>query len=262
MLGLKLLKGAPDDQLPLAKTTLESRIHTGLVLEKLTINNVDRRHNSHMTYRIELYIIKMYKGNKQRLKYVVLLLMHLVSQIDLMLLTQPNISRIICTVWWGWSLLVYKELFISSGQPNLLLKRIKCKLNLKVMNTKIELHPVTQSITLYIVACVFYKCIKMIGGVACHVIKWWILVVMWYVGIYRLSYWKMPHKENVWSFSKSLTANETSQIVRFMGPTWGPPGSCRAPMGPILAPWTLLSGFEKNMSKHQPSLCNLRDKNS
>ena len=26
-----------------------------------------------------------------------------------------------------------------------------------------------------------------------------------------------------------------------MGPTWGPPGSCRSQMGPMLAPWTLLS---------------------
>ena len=33
-----------------------------------------------------------------------------------------------------------------------------------------------------------------------------------------------------------------TQIVRFMGPTWGPPGSCRPQMGPMLAPWTLLSG--------------------
>ena len=33
-----------------------------------------------------------------------------------------------------------------------------------------------------------------------------------------------------------------SQIARFMGPTWGPPGSCRPQMGPILAPWTLLWG--------------------
>ena len=34
-----------------------------------------------------------------------------------------------------------------------------------------------------------------------------------------------------------------SQIARFMGPTWGPPGSCRPQMGPMLAPWTLLSGI-------------------
>ena len=32
------------------------------------------------------------------------------------------------------------------------------------------------------------------------------------------------------------------QITRFMGPTWGLPGSCRPQMGPMLAPWTLLSG--------------------
>ena len=28
-----------------------------------------------------------------------------------------------------------------------------------------------------------------------------------------------------------------------MGPTWGPPGSCRPQMGPMLAPWTSLSGW-------------------
>ena len=33
-----------------------------------------------------------------------------------------------------------------------------------------------------------------------------------------------------------------TQIARSMGPTWGPPGSCRPQMGPMLAPWTLLSG--------------------
>ena len=32
-----------------------------------------------------------------------------------------------------------------------------------------------------------------------------------------------------------------SQIAKFMGPTWGLPGSCRPQMGPMLAPWTLLS---------------------
>ena len=33
-----------------------------------------------------------------------------------------------------------------------------------------------------------------------------------------------------------------TQISRFMGPTWGPPGSCRPQMGPMVAPWTLISG--------------------
>ena len=34
-----------------------------------------------------------------------------------------------------------------------------------------------------------------------------------------------------------------TQIAKFMGPTWGPPGSCRPQMGPMLAPWTLLLGY-------------------
>ena len=33
-----------------------------------------------------------------------------------------------------------------------------------------------------------------------------------------------------------------TQIAKVMGPTWGPPGSCRPQMGPMLAPWTLLLG--------------------
>ena len=34
-----------------------------------------------------------------------------------------------------------------------------------------------------------------------------------------------------------------SLIARFMGPTWGPPGADRTQIGPMLAPWSLLSGF-------------------
>ena len=30
-----------------------------------------------------------------------------------------------------------------------------------------------------------------------------------------------------------------TQITKFMGPTWGPPGFCQPQMGPMLAPWTL-----------------------
>ena len=33
------------------------------------------------------------------------------------------------------------------------------------------------------------------------------------------------------------------QIAKFMEPTWGPPGYCGPQMGPMLAPWTLLSGW-------------------
>ena len=35
----------------------------------------------------------------------------------------------------------------------------------------------------------------------------------------------------------------SSLIAMFMGPTWGPPGADRTQVGPMLAPWALLSGF-------------------
>ena len=44
-------------------------------------------------------------------------------------------------------------------------------------------------------------------------------------------------------WKKNQYLDRTAQIARFMGPTWGPSGSCRPQMGPMLAPWTLLSGM-------------------
>ena len=44
------------------------------------------------------------------------------------------------------------------------------------------------------------------------------------------------------------------QIARFMGPTWGPPGSCRPQMGLMLAPWTLLSGAAGELFRYMPHM--------
>ena len=41
-------------------------------------------------------------------------------------------------------------------------------------------------------------------------------------------------------------------IARFMEPTWGPPGSCRPQMGPMLAPWTYQGSYhDKWKCSHQ-----------
>ena len=42
-----------------------------------------------------------------------------------------------------------------------------------------------------------------------------------------------------------ITCVESSHILiaMLMGPTWGPPGTCRPQLGPMLAPWTLLSRY-------------------
>ena len=54
-----------------------------------------------------------------------------------------------------------------------------------------------------------------------------------------------PRKETTVPNNTEKTSPEarTSQIARIMGPTWGPPGSCRPQLGLMWAPWTLLSGM-------------------
>ena len=37
----------------------------------------------------------------------------------------------------------------------------------------------------------------------------------------------------------------SSLKAMFMGPTWGPSGADRTQVGPMLNPWTLLSGLDK-----------------
>ena len=61
----------------------------------------------------------------------------------------------------------------------------------------------------------------------------------------------------------NIVSSIHSQRAKFMGPIWGPPGSCRPQMGPMLAPWTLLSGFLSRLFSHKqhslrsrlPGLC-------
>ena len=53
----------------------------------------------------------------------------------------------------------------------------------------------------------------------------------------------------------------SSQIAKFMGPSWGPPGSCRPQMGPMLAPLTVthLLSIERADWSKQPDVFKARD---
>ena len=58
------------------------------------------------------------------------------------------------------------------------------------------------------------------------------------------------HSNQNWVFSSHLSVRHLHQthfkpslIARFMGPTWGPSGADRTHVGPMLAPWTLISGI-------------------
>ena len=55
-------------------------------------------------------------------------------------------------------------------------------------------------------------------------------------------YNEYPHFTRQWVSARMYTM-ETSLIARFMGPTWGPSGADRTQVGPMLAPWSLLSGL-------------------
>ena len=52
--------------------------------------------------------------------------------------------------------------------------------------------------------------------------------------------------EKVWHAAITSAADidvMSTLIARFMGPAWGPSGAKRTQVGPILVPWTLLSGI-------------------
>ena len=54
-------------------------------------------------------------------------------------------------------------------------------------------------------------------------------------------------------------ASRASLIASFMGPTWGPSGADRTQLGPMLAPWTLLSGMTNNSNLHNVGLFRLNN---
>ena len=53
----------------------------------------------------------------------------------------------------------------------------------------------------------------------------------------------MPNHLRIYELELELKYYNPTLIARFMGPTWGPSGADSTQVGPILAPWTLLSGF-------------------
>ena len=79
-----------------------------------------------------------------------------------------------------------------------------------------------------------------------------LLGLNWHMQRIRQTYWNQElHFYWHWWLISNATKNGcrdnqvntmATQIARFMGATWGPHGSCRPQMGPMLAPWTLLSG--------------------
>ena len=66
---------------------------------------------------------------------------------------------------------------------------------------------------------------------------------------YLISRSKMLRMGSMWQHFK------TPLIAGFMGPTWGPAGADRTQVGPMLAPWTLLSGTPHAFSRRVVLKC-------
>ena len=72
---------------------------------------------------------------------------------------------------------------------------------------------------------------------------------LWIVGIQntrKLYAQRIPPADEVISGKFGAIAIPTL-IARFMGPTWGPSGAERTQVGPMLAPWILLSGYTTSL---------------
>ena len=68
-------------------------------------------------------------------------------------------------------------------------------------------------------------------------------------GVFEIVF-RLDNCQGWWSWRKSVVIGEIwcgvnpYQEARFMGPTWGPSGAGRTQVGPMLAPYTLLSGLK------------------
>ena len=61
-------------------------------------------------------------------------------------------------------------------------------------------------------------------------------------GVYIVRSWDKMIVALQYRSKHSSTGTVGTLMARFMGPTWGPSGTDRTQVGPMLAPWTLLSG--------------------
>ena len=97
--------------------------------------------------------------------------------------------------------------------------------------------------------CIFvcmYMCVYIIHNkvIIClqniHSLIWRALYICVYVHVSIYNTDQSNHFSHIIIYR--YISQEYPQIAKFMGPIRDPPGSCRPQMGPMLAPWTLLSG--------------------
>ena len=93
----------------------------------------------------------------------------------------------------------------------------------------------------------------------CKSPRWQLHPASWRTPNWMERYLRLNHLQEGTSHHLKLQIgmSDNTQIAKFMRPTWGPPGSCRSQMGPMLAPWTCYQGssLQCNGSCHSLSTC-------
>ena len=81
-----------------------------------------------------------------------------------------------------------------------------------------------------------------------YMMKYYILSVTVEIAYVQL---KKPYDKLWINFEMSRTwwYVHITLIARFMGPTWDPSGADRTQVGPMLAPWSLLSGYKPKIDR-------------
>ena len=96
------------------------------------------------------------------------------------------------------------------------------------------------------------NCRKKVQDLVCHFVNW----LLHHQGILGVINGHRNFVDSVVNYApggclaplgaETFFSHIPSQIARFMWPTWGPPGTGRTLVGPMLAPWTLLSRISRN----------------
>ena len=88
---------------------------------------------------------------------------------------------------------------------------------------------------------------------SCLCPRWFLPSIGWCtITIFGWLFRCMPDNRHGFQLNQApciVIQSTVSHIAKFMGPTWGSPGSCRPQMSPMLAPWTLLLGVLQIMRK-------------
>ena len=93
--------------------------------------------------------------------------------------------------------------------------------------------------------CVNYSCCILLymGSMFIYISLYilWKPAIKTIIIIIIINYYNRDHTSR--DVSGRCDYGDISLIARFMGPTWGSSGADRTQVGPMLAPWTLLSGM-------------------